>query len=1135
MPDISIRIVADPSGAKQGLKDVQSDLQKLGATMKDVMKVSAKGFRPFGNETDASKDLEKYSLRIKAMTNATNAFVSGLKRPEDQLKAWRSQLSFFRKEYMELLTQGKFSFDGDDRIGNQMLGNIEETEKRIAEIKKAMEKEKTLSRKAREGADAEQLELLGTRYQKVTAEIEKHRKVLNALLVEKHRQGKASDDLKQKIDAEVVSIRKLTKEQEKASRTSFLSKMLSIAKNIMGFQVAIALFRKTTTALTQTLRESVQAAAEAEQIYSKLGTVFEGVAGSMDKARDVAASIGVANSTAASALSTVGDLLQAQGMGATESLKKASQWVRQFQDIIAFKDINMSLEEFAQNFMSGAAGNLRNFRTFGSIVKESAVQAELLKRNLDGLTGSQLELAKMTIRAEMALEQQANAMGATQREWDTALSVSRRLNEAWKEFKENLGDTLIRFVNPIRRGITGILEDANKANRAMKGEAVYTGVNEVGSEDYNRLVSDILTAKNNSNNNRDLMSQLLRNSLATYENLPSMATLDYMFQSDGQLSRNKDWYRPIVDSALKVISAEREQKAAMEATAEALAIANDNLEKYREGLQDIKGVGSLEEIILGDVDNLGNGKDLLTRLAANTLGSQDVGTFVDRLEKAFDPESATNGGYKAWLDSIRQLYTLVETEDPGSVLAERLLRLYEEVLNKQKEFNDELERGKNFATALENIEKGTNDYRSKTAQVGMTDLGKALYALEEQHKKDLELADSANAVTAVNEAYELQKDAIYDYYSALSKLEAETEDATEAEEARAALAELENKKIQELIQAEQELKDTIKGDFVSMFGKAGTFTEALGAFAQNHDMNNAQGLQNAKDLWSALFAILKETKAFQKVLEGVDIALTGLDSILEPFIPYIEMVNRQTQQLMQVLRPLIPVMKVFASILTIVQVSIIHSTTVIAEAMTWVVSLADKLLDLINKPVKKTGSLLGGIVSSVVPGSIGDALGGAISGMLGGATGAAGKLANEFAGFMEGLGLPTTESLLRDMGQTLEDIWNTEEEIRFNTEDSDLSKILEELNYLYGHGIIDANTYNARVNRVTGGNYLDTVGSGGIWNNGFSAGARTNNISITINGAGLNKDELDAVLSSALSRVTGNTVHIDTRRASFAY
>ena len=98
----------------------------------------------------------------------------------------------------------------------------------------------------------------------------------------------------------------------------------------------------------------------------------------------------------------------------------------------------MSLEEFAQNFMSGAAGNLRNFRTFGSIVRESAVNAELAKKGLDKLTGSELELAKMTTRAEMALEQQKNAIGATQREWDTMLSVNRRYDEAVKAMKESL-------------------------------------------------------------------------------------------------------------------------------------------------------------------------------------------------------------------------------------------------------------------------------------------------------------------------------------------------------------------------------------------------------------------------------------------------------------------------------------------------------------------------------------------------------------------------------------------------------------------------------------------------------------------------------------------------------------------------
>lgn len=246
-------------------------------------------------------------------------------------------------------------------------------------------------------------------------------------------------------------------------------KLLSVAKNILKFQLLMGPITALVRGFRNTLSDSVKVAAEAEQIFSKLSTVFDGFGDSAKRmASTLASSIGVANSTAASALSTVGDLLQAQGMGTSESLSTASEWVRQFQDIIAFKDINMSLEEFAQNFMSGAAGNLRNFRTFGSIVKESAVNAQLAAKGLDKLTGSELELAKMTTRAEMALSQQANAMGATRREWDTMLSVNRRYDEATKALKESLGDMMNSVLKPIKSWWTEILEEINKANKAQK-------------------------------------------------------------------------------------------------------------------------------------------------------------------------------------------------------------------------------------------------------------------------------------------------------------------------------------------------------------------------------------------------------------------------------------------------------------------------------------------------------------------------------------------------------------------------------------------------------------------------------------------------------------------------------------------
>ena len=246
-------------------------------------------------------------------------------------------------------------------------------------------------------------------------------------------------------------------------------KILEITKNILKFQLVLGPIRQALRFVTSTLSESVTVAAEAEQVFNKLATVFDGVESSANSmATSLASSLGVANSTAASALSTVADMLQAQGMGTTESLEKASEWVSQFQDIIAFKDINMDLEEFAQNFMSGATGNLRNFRTFGSIVKESAVNAELAKEGLSDLSEEEENLAKMVTRAELALGQQANAMGATESEWNTTLSVTNRLNEQWKQWKENLGDVINTALTPMKSWLSDILSEANQVTNAMK-------------------------------------------------------------------------------------------------------------------------------------------------------------------------------------------------------------------------------------------------------------------------------------------------------------------------------------------------------------------------------------------------------------------------------------------------------------------------------------------------------------------------------------------------------------------------------------------------------------------------------------------------------------------------------------------
>lgn len=387
---------------------------------------------------DTSKAIEGMEKTAKSVNTLGNALISGKKVAHEYGLALDQKLA----EISEKVSSGL--------ISNQK--GIEQSYKLLAE-----QRAKMLAGMGEESKEYKTLVTYSDAYKK---ELDR----LNAAQEKQASTTKAVGAAQSSVDKTTKEVTRSYKEQ-----TTYLQKLFSVVKNILTFQLLMGPIRNGLRGIKDTLRESVSVAAEAEQRYNKLATVFDHFS---ESARQVSASLatvlGVAGSTSASALSTVGDLLQAQGMGESQSLSMSAEWVKQFQDIIAFKDINMSLEEFAQNFMSGAAGNLRNFRTFGSIVKESAVNARLAAQGLDKLTGSQLELAKMTARANIALEQQKNAMGATEREWDTMLSINRRLDEQSKRFKENMGDTINTVLKPFKEMWVEILDTINDAADASK-------------------------------------------------------------------------------------------------------------------------------------------------------------------------------------------------------------------------------------------------------------------------------------------------------------------------------------------------------------------------------------------------------------------------------------------------------------------------------------------------------------------------------------------------------------------------------------------------------------------------------------------------------------------------------------------
>ena len=595
-------------------------------------------------------------------------------------------------------------------------------------------------------------------------------------------------------------------EFEKSSGNA-ATKLLSVAKNILKFQLLMGPITGAIRGFKNTLSDSIKVAAEAEQVFNKLSTVFAGLEENAKSAASaISQQLGVATSTAASALSTVGDLLQAQGMGTSQSLTTASSWVSQFQDIIAFKDINMSLEEFAQTFMSGAAGNLRNFRQFGSIVKESAVNARLAAQGLDKLTGSELELAKMTARATIALEQQENAMGATEREWESALSVNRRLSEAWKEYKENLGETINRTLKPMKSWLTDVLDYANDVTRALKeidgGEFTVKVIQESSEELYKRIrsvVSQLVPEQKRENLTVGQgVSTLGLSTIAPV----SKSNVSYVASGANQYSANQiksvllslgitaDQYKEAVmgsiyevdDATLReadrLANAYRDLQEVVTEAKNAILSSAEGFDTFTESLANLAHVSvrSTNLASIGEGINEYNYEDIMEsfgQTASNQVStvlkavmrqfrSFGTDTFTSDFDKVFGTGNQADA-YTAWMKEIEDLYTILYNReqkfgDVGQAVLDDVIDEWGRVNRLLQEYNDGLKEAADREAALKTAQNVADDYRTQLNNYGKSSFDITYNSL---------LSKSSNALSG--EEANLYADAARDFKTVIAK------------------------------------------------------------------------------------------------------------------------------------------------------------------------------------------------------------------------------------------------------------------------------------------------------------------------------------------------------------------------------
>lgn len=904
----------------------------------------------------------------------------------------------------------------------------------------------------------------------------------------------------QKTTAEETSTStKAFREMEEATGKTGL-KILSVAKNILKFQLLMGPITASVRGIKTFFSDSVKLAAEAEQRFAKLATVFDGFGESAkNMARNLASAIGVANSTAASALSTVGDLLQAQGMGTSQSLTTAADWVKQFQDIIAFKDINMSLEEFAQNFMSGAAGNLRNFRTFGSIVKESAVNAELAAKGLDKLTGSELELAKMTTRAELALSQQKNAMGATEREWETMLSVNRRLDEAQKQLKENIGDSLNGVLKDLKQRWTDILNDINDAiarqqefNKESRNVATQKSIHQ-SPNNIEPFIKDALGVEFAGLLNRNDVYQgkggewYYQKLGGAEEKLGGFGKalqqlVNIMAYYDASIEDLQKYVKglELSETALKALTElEAERRRQVEADARALekltslSSSYDSYSSFMESISAITGVGKLNTLDLSE--------EALKRASRGDVSSNAVAKMISQ------------GGFSGIEEAMAQLASadlksfgdLISGElgdlNDGDLLknkAEAYKQFFEAVHNyfgKDGDFSaEELATLENIKKAYEDVNEKAKEYQASIeAEAGIKGhIGNAQDVLwEASTRSRLTAEGKPSDQMSIWIKYEKELQELDKLFKTLGKdtIELNGETITQAK-AIDLLKEARQAEIDAIKKEEEEVTKFSTLIANGLFGKYANTSFAQGVAGQIASSTGGQivqaGIEGASvgGPWGAIIGVLTEilskTESFTELLELVKPVVQIFDAFIKPIVPAIQIITTiMNDILFSFLKPLFPIIKLAAQLMGIIAIPVKIASNLLKNIYAVVNNILQRLLHPIT-----------------------------------------GGNRMDYVSLTDGVS---------DILDTVRRIGEMTFDIRENT-DPNNSEILKAYNNMFQKGLITASEYQGLLADINGLNY-DRMRTyhGGSWNNG---GGVTNvyygDMKFEINGTNLSADQI---------------------------
>jgi hypothetical protein len=223
-------------------------------------------------------------------------------------------------------------------------------------------------------------------------------------------------------------------------------------------------FRK----LVEFMGDSIEAASRLEEVNSKFAVTFGEVSAQAENAAEsLQESYGLSIRESKELLSNTGDLLTGFGLASAEALDLSESTNKLAVDLASFSNAQGGAEAVARALTSAYTGEREALKTYGIVINEAMVQAEMLAQAQQGLTYETEQQAKIHATLALATEQSKNAIGDFARTQDSAANQSRQLTSNMDDLQAALGNNLLPTVAKLTKMLNEGLDQGIENLNAM--------------------------------------------------------------------------------------------------------------------------------------------------------------------------------------------------------------------------------------------------------------------------------------------------------------------------------------------------------------------------------------------------------------------------------------------------------------------------------------------------------------------------------------------------------------------------------------------------------------------------------------------------------------------------------------------